>query len=84
MDKIQESYLSESDLSPKGELFYPQAKRKEKAIMRESKVNDRTSFQDQVCGILNPIVYALNKGKNILPNSLEHRILKELLQKANV
>lgn len=84
LTKIRESYLTESDLSPKeNELFYPQAKRKERAIIRESKVNDRTSFQDQVCGILNPIVYALNKGKNILPNSLEHRILKELLTKAN-
>lgn len=59
------------------ELFYP---RKQKPYKERV---ERTSFSDQVCGILNPIVYALNKGKNILPNSAEHRILKDLLTKAN-
>lgn len=79
--KIRLSVLTEEDLAPK-ELFYPQAKRKEKAIMRESKVNDRTSFSDQVCGVLQPIVYALNKGKEIKSNSSEHKSLLLLLQKA--
>lgn len=81
--KIRLSVLTEDDLTPK-KLFYPQAKRKEKAIMRESKVNDRTSFADEVCGILNPIVYALNKGKDIKANSHEHKTLLELLRKADI
>jgi hypothetical protein len=82
-DMIRETALTEDDLTPKPQLFYPQAQRKLKVMMKESKANDRTSLQDQVCGVLNPIVYALNKGKNILPNSLEHRILKDLLKQAN-
>lgn len=60
------------------ELFYP--KKKSKPYNERF---EQTSFSDQVAGTLNPIVYALNKGKSILPNSQEHRTLKELLTKAN-
>lgn len=83
LTKIRESFLTEEDLAPKVNLLYPQAKRKERMIMKESKVNERDSLLDKVCGTLNPIIYALNKGKNILPNSIEHRILKDLLIKLN-
>lgn len=74
--------LTEEDLSSEPK-WYAKMKRKEKRVLIESKANERTSFNDEVCGMLNPIVYALNKGKNIVPNSVEHRYLRELLQKAN-
>lgn len=86
LTKIRESFLTEEDLAPKTlsvPLFYPQAKRKERVIMKDSKVNNRDTFSDQVCGALFPVVYSLNHGKNILPNSPEHRILKDLLIKCN-
>lgn len=57
--------------------FYP---RKQKPYKERT---ERTSFSDQVCGTLNPIVYALNKGKTISPKSPEHKALMELLTKAN-
>lgn len=41
-------------------------------------------YPDDVSGTLNPIVYALNKGKSILPNSQEHKSLIGLLSKANI
>lgn len=80
---MTEPRLSEAELMPK-KNWYPNQKKKERAILRESKANDRTSFPDQVCGVLNPIVYALNKGKAISPKSAEHKMLLELLNKANV
>lgn len=46
-------------------------------------VNEKVSLPDQVAGILNPIVYALNKGKKIEPQSIEHKMLFELLAKVN-
>lgn len=58
------------------ELYYP---RKQKPYKER---HEQTSFSDQVCGILNPIVYALNKGKEIKSNSSEHKSLLLLLQKA--
>lgn len=82
LQKIRESYLTEDDIAPKGELFYPQAKQKERAIMKGSKVNERDTFNDLVCGILNPIVHDLNKGKEIKTNSKEHKSLLLLLNKA--
>lgn len=57
-------------------LYYP---RKQKPYKERTEV---TSFSDQVCGTLNPIVYALNKGKDIKSNSHEHKSLLELLRKA--
>lgn len=59
-------------------LWYP---RKSKPL---SERYEKTSFSDQVAGTLNPIVYALNKGKAISPKSAEHKMLVELLTKANI
>lgn len=59
------------------ELFYPKKQRPYKER------TERTSFPDQVCGMLSPIVYALNKGKTITPKSPEHKLLIELLTNAN-
>lgn len=78
-----QAYLktTEDDMMPEGYVKY---KRKAKRLIIESKMNDGTSFPDQVCGVLQPIVYALNKGKEIKPNSAEHKSLLVLLEKANV
>lgn len=59
------------------ELFYP---RKQKPYQERV---EKTSLSDQVCGLLNPIVYALNKGKDIKAGSHEHKELKLFLEKCN-
>lgn len=59
-------------------LWYPRKKR------TAAERFEKTSFSDQVCGVLNPIVYALNKGKAISPKSHEHKMLVDLLTKANI
>lgn len=70
-----DAYIGAMD---KEELYYPKKQKPYKERF------EQTSFSDQVCGTLNPIVYALNKGKDIKSNSHEHKSLLELLQKANI
>ena len=63
------------------ELFYPKQKRKEKAIMNAKEpIND---WPDLINGYLQPIIYQLKRGKEIKVNSHEHKLIKELLEKAN-
>lgn len=59
-------------------LFYPNKKQKPYKERVE-----RTSLTDQMAGLLSPLVYHLNKGKEIKPNSHEHKSMKEFLVKIN-
>lgn len=68
--------------SAPAELFYPKQKRKEKLIMSE-KNEPVESWPNLINGYLQPLVYGLNKGREIKANSPEHKKLKELLEKAN-
>jgi len=61
--------LSEIELTP----FYPR---------KRGKNPDATHWPDELFGYLEPIIYRLNIGKTIEPNSREHKSLKELLLKA--
>lgn len=63
------------------ELFYPKQKRKEKAIMNGKEPIE--NWPDLINGYLQPIIYQLKRGKDIRVNSHEHKLLKELLKKAN-
>lgn len=63
------------------ELFYPKQKRKEKAILSDAE--EEFSWPNLINGYLQAIVYSLNKGRDIKVNSVEHRRLRELLEKAN-
>lgn len=90
LTKWRQAVLTENDLTPAvgnsvklgskvnatiEQKYYP------KKMRKEIKAQPLTS--DLVAGFLQPIVYALNKGKTISPNSDAHCQLRILLEKAN-
>jgi hypothetical protein len=91
LSQWREAVLTENDLSPavnnkvtlgsKMNSMEPEQKYYPKRMRKDIKATPLTS--DLVAGFLNPIVWALNKGKSINPNSVEADQLKILLQKCN-